>query len=251
MECRRGPATVSGRTRARIGHWRHRVSGRRATRPGASRRSPSAPHRQSSGEDSWHHCSLPPRRIMRVSTALVTATAVMATFAVAFAIACGGASGGASPRASRPRPARARRRSPTTSAIRRASLAAGPNASYRSIPPRRKCCSPWGTEATWLGAPDGTPIRPAARSVADLGDGLRPNVEAVLAVHPDLVVLYAATDNRDAAQRLPRRGHHARSASATTVSRTSGVCCRCSERRSATASRRAPSLIRSRHRWPG
>ena len=47
---------------------------------------------------------------------------------------------------------------------------------------------------------------PAALSVADLGDGLRPNVEAVLAVHPDLVVLYAAADNRDAAGRLRAAG---------------------------------------------
>lgn len=47
---------------------------------------------------------------------------------------------------------------------------------------------------------------PAALSVANLGDGLRPNVEAVLAVHPDLVVLYAAADNRDAAGRLKAAG---------------------------------------------
>jgi iron complex transport system substrate-binding protein len=46
----------------------------------------------------------------------------------------------------------------------------------------------------------------AAMSVADLGDGLRPNVEAVLSVHPDLVVLYAAADNRDAAARLRAAG---------------------------------------------
>jgi iron complex transport system substrate-binding protein len=47
---------------------------------------------------------------------------------------------------------------------------------------------------------------PAAMSAADLGDGLRPNVEAVLSVHPDLVVLYAAADNRDAAARLRAAG---------------------------------------------
>ena len=47
---------------------------------------------------------------------------------------------------------------------------------------------------------------PAALAVADLGDGLRPNVEAVLSVHPDLVVLYAATDNRDAVGRLKAAG---------------------------------------------
>ena len=46
----------------------------------------------------------------------------------------------------------------------------------------------------------------AARRVLDLGPGLRPNVEAVLAVHPDLVVLYASDDNRDAARRLRAAG---------------------------------------------
>ena len=46
----------------------------------------------------------------------------------------------------------------------------------------------------------------AARAVPDLGPGLRPNVEAVLAVHPDLVVLYASDDNRDAAHRLRAAG---------------------------------------------
>jgi iron complex transport system substrate-binding protein len=39
-------------------------------------------------------------------------------------------------------------------------------------------------------------------AVPDLGPGLRPNVEAVLATRPDLVILYASQDNRDAARRL-------------------------------------------------
>ncbi len=46
----------------------------------------------------------------------------------------------------------------------------------------------------------------AARAIPDLGPGLRPNVEAVLAAHPDLVVLYASDDNRDAARRLRAAG---------------------------------------------
>jgi iron complex transport system substrate-binding protein len=46
----------------------------------------------------------------------------------------------------------------------------------------------------------------SAHSVADLGPGLRPNVEAVLAKKPDLVLLYASQDNRGAAQRLRAAG---------------------------------------------
>jgi iron complex transport system substrate-binding protein len=41
-----------------------------------------------------------------------------------------------------------------------------------------------------------------ARAVPDLGNGLRPNVEAVLGARPDLVLLYASDDNRDAVRRL-------------------------------------------------
>jgi iron complex transport system substrate-binding protein len=43
-------------------------------------------------------------------------------------------------------------------------------------------------------------------AVPDLGQGLRPNVEAVLNTHPDLVLLYASADNRDAARRLRGSG---------------------------------------------
>ena len=45
-------------------------------------------------------------------------------------------------------------------------------------------------------------IPPEVQAVRDLGPGLRPNVEAVLALRPDLVILYASQDNRDAARRL-------------------------------------------------
>lgn len=47
---------------------------------------------------------------------------------------------------------------------------------------------------------------PQVRSVPDLGPGLRPNVEAVMAARPDLVILYASDDNRDAARRLRAAG---------------------------------------------
>ena len=44
------------------------------------------------------------------------------------------------------------------------------------------------------------------RDVPDLGPGLRPNVEAVIGARPDLVILYASEDNRDAARRLRSAG---------------------------------------------
>lgn len=47
---------------------------------------------------------------------------------------------------------------------------------------------------------------PRVRDVPDLGPGLRPNVEAVIAARPDLVILYASDDNRDAARRLRAAG---------------------------------------------
>lgn len=46
----------------------------------------------------------------------------------------------------------------------------------------------------------------AARALPDLGPGLRPNVEAVLAAKPELVVLYASDDNREAARQLRAAG---------------------------------------------
>ena len=45
-----------------------------------------------------------------------------------------------------------------------------------------------------------------ARRVPDVGPGLRPNIEAVLARQPDLVILYASEDNRDAAAQLRAAG---------------------------------------------
>lgn len=46
----------------------------------------------------------------------------------------------------------------------------------------------------------------SARRVPDLGNGLQPNVEAVLATRPQLVVLYASADNRAAARALRAAG---------------------------------------------
>jgi ABC-type Fe3+-hydroxamate transport system substrate-binding protein len=46
----------------------------------------------------------------------------------------------------------------------------------------------------------------AARLVADVGDGMMPNVEAVLGQRPDLVILYASASNRTAAAQLATAG---------------------------------------------
>ncbi len=46
----------------------------------------------------------------------------------------------------------------------------------------------------------------AALAVPDLGNGMRPNLEVVLGARPDLVVLYASNENRDAASRLRAAG---------------------------------------------
>jgi iron complex transport system substrate-binding protein len=46
----------------------------------------------------------------------------------------------------------------------------------------------------------------SARLVPSLGMALRPNVEAVLAARPDLVLLYASNDNRPAADRIRQAG---------------------------------------------
>jgi ABC-type Fe3+-hydroxamate transport system substrate-binding protein len=49
----------------------------------------------------------------------------------------------------------------------------------------------------------------SALAVPNLGQALRPNVEALLAAHPDLVVLYASADNRAAFDRLRQSGVNA------------------------------------------
>lgn len=46
----------------------------------------------------------------------------------------------------------------------------------------------------------------SARLVPDLGPAVRPNVETVIAAHPDLVILYASADDRPAAARLRQAG---------------------------------------------
>lgn len=47
---------------------------------------------------------------------------------------------------------------------------------------------------------------PAALKIPDVGDALRPNVERVLSVEPDLVVLYESAENAAAVERLQAAG---------------------------------------------
>jgi ABC-type Fe3+-hydroxamate transport system substrate-binding protein len=46
----------------------------------------------------------------------------------------------------------------------------------------------------------------SAKLIPDLGDGMRPNIEAVLGVRPDLVLIYASQDNRAAVDRFRAAG---------------------------------------------
>ena len=46
----------------------------------------------------------------------------------------------------------------------------------------------------------------AAQRLPDLGPGIRPNLEVILAARPDLVLLYASADNRPVAARLRSAG---------------------------------------------
>ena len=46
----------------------------------------------------------------------------------------------------------------------------------------------------------------SAQRIPAVGDGIRPNLEATLAARPDLVVLYASADNREAARTLRAAG---------------------------------------------
>ncbi|MEO7502428.1 MAG: helical backbone metal receptor, partial [Gemmatimonadaceae bacterium] len=84
----------------------------------------------------------------------------------------------------------------------------------RAVPARVVSLNPTTTEIAFaLGA--GTRLvgrthwdlyPPEAKNVPDLGSGIRPNVEAVLGAKPELVLLYASIDNREAATKLRAAG---------------------------------------------
>jgi iron complex transport system substrate-binding protein len=63
-----------------------------------------------------------------------------------------------------------------------------------------------GAESAVVGRTKYCDYPPAARAVPDLGDGIKPNIEAVLGSRPDLVVLYNSGQNAGVAGRLRELG---------------------------------------------
>jgi ABC-type Fe3+-hydroxamate transport system substrate-binding protein len=63
-----------------------------------------------------------------------------------------------------------------------------------------------GADAAVVGRTSYCDYPPAAHSVPDLGDGIKPSIEAVLARKPDLVVLYNSGQNAAVAGRLAELG---------------------------------------------
>ena len=134
----------------------------------------------------------------------------LAAFAVSL-VACGDRRSDASSTAD-PSRRNVPARSGTTSEVFRDDF--GDTLSLRVSPRRIVSLNPATTELFFaLGAGDRLVGRShfdrypvAAMAVADLGNGMQPNVESVLGVRPDLVVLYASNANRDAAARLRAAG---------------------------------------------
>ncbi len=63
-----------------------------------------------------------------------------------------------------------------------------------------------GAQSRLVGRSNWDEFPAAARTIAPLGDGIRPNVEAILNAKPSLVILYASAENRAAAEALARSG---------------------------------------------
>lgn len=63
-----------------------------------------------------------------------------------------------------------------------------------------------GAEASLVGRSRWDRWPPAAQDVPEVGDAIRPSVERVVALRPDLVLLYASGDNRAAAQAMAAAG---------------------------------------------
>ena len=63
-----------------------------------------------------------------------------------------------------------------------------------------------GADSLLVGRSRWDEFPPGVSRIKAVGDGIRPNVEAVLAVRPTLVILYATPDNRSAAEAFRRAG---------------------------------------------
>jgi ABC-type Fe3+-hydroxamate transport system substrate-binding protein len=63
-----------------------------------------------------------------------------------------------------------------------------------------------GARARLVGRSRWDVFPPAASQITDVGDALRPNVERVLSVEPDLVVVYESAENAAAVERLRASG---------------------------------------------
>ena len=63
-----------------------------------------------------------------------------------------------------------------------------------------------GADSTVVGRTSYCDYPPAAKAAPDLGDGIKPSIEAVLAQQPDLVVLYNSGQNAAVADRLRELG---------------------------------------------
>ena len=63
-----------------------------------------------------------------------------------------------------------------------------------------------GADSAVVGRTSYCDYPPAAKAVPDLGDGIKPNIEAVVASRPDLVVLYHSGQNAAVAGRLRELG---------------------------------------------
>ena len=63
-----------------------------------------------------------------------------------------------------------------------------------------------GAQAALVGRSKWDEFPDQAKAITPVGDGIRPNIEAVLGLHPTLVILYATAENRAAADAFAKAG---------------------------------------------
>lgn len=103
------------------------------------------------------------------------------------------------------RPARALQ-SPTDDFGRQIDMSARPARVVSLNPTTTEIIFTIGAQARLIGRSHWDIWPAAAKSKPDLGESIRPNVEQLIAAHPDVVILYATDANRDAAARLAHAG---------------------------------------------